>query len=331
MKNLIGITCYPVNEIQVKMLNDCIDSLKPLGYDIMVLSHYPIDVDTQKKVNFVHYDSDNPFLPSEMNQHNFLITELFESKIFNSGHALAISKNMNTLFNFAQNMDYDYCICVEFDCKFNEDDILKISELIDNMKFNNKKASVFNPTSHIVASCHYENDGPNYCETCFFISQPKFFLDTFRPPRNINEWLNNDMCYTLEITLCNKLKYFESDVQFIDSYSNEYFNKSNMNQHRYGMFNCDIIYNEKKPNIPILLINNIHDEKYKVDIFKNGKHLSTVNCDVIGLWSYFPFEFDNSIIETVIYQNDVYLETKKFELSFDKIEIYKKKGIISFK
>lgn len=331
MKNLIGITCYPVNEIQVKMLNDCIDSLKPLGYDIMVLSHYPIDVDTQKKVNFVHYDSDNPFLPSEMNQHNFLITELFESKIFNSGHALAISKNMNTLFNFAQNMDYDYCICVEFDCKFNEDDILKISELIDNMKFNNKKASVFNPTSHIVASCHYENDGPNYCETCFFISQPKFFLDTFRPPRNINEWLNNDMCYTLEITLCNKLKYFESDVQFIDSYSNEYFNKSNMNQHRYGMFNCEIIYNEKKPNIPILLINNIHDEKYKVDIFKNGKHLSTVNCDVIGLWSYFPFEFDNSIIETVIYQNDVYLETKKFELSFDKIEIYKKKGIISFK
>ena len=47
MKNLIGITCYPINETQVKMLNDCIDSLKPLGYDIMVLSHYPIDMDIQ--------------------------------------------------------------------------------------------------------------------------------------------------------------------------------------------------------------------------------------------------------------------------------------------
>ena len=134
MKNLIGITCYPVNDIQVKMLNDCIDSLKPLGFDIMVLSHYSIDMDIQKKVNFVHYDSDNSFLPSEMAQHNFLITNFFESKIFNGGHSLAISKNINTLFNFAQNMDYDYCICVEFDCKFNEDDILKISKLIDNMK-----------------------------------------------------------------------------------------------------------------------------------------------------------------------------------------------------
>jgi hypothetical protein len=331
MKNLIGITCYPINETQVKMLNDCIDNLKPLGYDIMVLSHYPIDMDIQKKVNFVHYDSDNPFLPSEMNQHNFLVTEFFESKVFNSGHALAISKNMNTLFNFAQNMDYDYCICVEFDCKFNEDDILKISTLINNMKLNNKKATVFNPTNHIVASCHYENDGPNYCETCFFISQPKFFLDTFRPPRNINEWLNNDMCYTLEITLCNKLKHFESDVEFINSYSNEYFSKSDINQHRYGMFNCEIIYNEKNPNVPILLINNIHNEKYKIDIFKNGKHFSTVNCDVVGFWSYFPFEFDDSIIETIIYQNNLYLETKKFELSLNKIENYKKKGVISFK
>jgi hypothetical protein len=331
MKNLIGITCYPINETQVKMLNDCIDSLKPLGYDIMVLSHYPIDMDIQKKVNFVHYDSDNPFLPLEMNQHNFLVTEFFESKVFNSGHALAISKNMNTLFNFAQNMDYDYCICVEFDCKFNEDDILKISTLINNMKLNNKKATVFNPTNHIVASCHYENDGPNYCETCFFISQPKFFLDTFRPPRNINEWLNNDMCYTLEITLCNKLKHFESDVEFINSYSNEYFSKSDMNQHRYGMFNCEIIYNEKNPNVPILLIINIHNEKYKIDIFKNGKHFSTVNCDVVGFWSYFPFEFDDSIIETIIYQNNLYLETKKFELSLNKIENYKKKGVISFK
>ena len=134
MKNLIGITCYPINDIQVKMLDDCINSLKPLGYDIMVLSHYPIDINIQKKVNFVHYDSDNPFLPSEMTQHNFLVTDFFESKVFNSGHALAISKNMNTLFNFAQSLDYDYCICVEFDCKFNEEDVQKIPKLINDMR-----------------------------------------------------------------------------------------------------------------------------------------------------------------------------------------------------
>lgn len=331
MKNLIGITCYPINERQVKMLNECIDSLKPLGYDIMVLSHCPIDIDIQRKVNHVHYDSDNPFLPPEMNQHNFLVTDFFESKVFNSGHALAISKNMNTLYNFAQNMDYDYCICIEFDCKFNEDDVQKIPTLIDNMRLNNKKALVFNPSNHIVASCHYEENGPNYCETCFIISQPKFFLDTFRPPRNMNEWLNNDMCYTLEITLNNKLKHFESDVEFVDSYSYDFFSKSSMNQHRYGLFNCDIIYNEKNPNNPILLINNIHNDKYKVEIFKNGEHISTVNSDCDGHWSYFPFVFDNSIVETVIYQNDLYLETKKFELSIDKIESHRKKGVISFK
>lgn len=331
MKNLIGITCYPINDIQVKMLNECIDSLKPLGYDIIILSHYPIDIDIQKKVKFVHYDSDNPQLPSEMTQHNFLVTDSFESKIFNSGHALAISKNMNTLYNFAQNMDYDYCICVEFDCKFNENDVLKIPRLLENMKLSDKKALVFNPSNHIVASCHYEKDGPNYCETCFIISQPKFFLDTFRPPRNLNEWLNNDMCYTLEITLCDKLKHFKDDVVFIDSFSNEYFDKSNMNQHRYGLFNCEVIYNEKNPKIPILLINNLHNEKYRVEIFKNGELLSTENHEISGSWSYFQFEFDNSIIETVIYQNGLHLETRRFELSTNNIEQHRKKGVITFK
>lgn len=331
MKNLIGITCYPTNERQVKMLNECIDSLLPLGYDIMVLSHYPIGIDIQKKVNYVHYDSDNPFLPSEITPHNFLTTDFFESKVFNSGHALAISKNMNTLFNFAHNMNYDYCICVEFDCTFDKVDLEKIPKLIGDMKISNKKATIFNPSNHIVASCHYEVYGPNYAETCFFISQPKFFLDSFRPPSNMNEWMNNNMCYTLEITLHNKLNNFKSDVEFIDSYTSDYFNLSKMNQHRYGLFNCDIVYNEKNPNNPILLINNIHDDRYKVEIFKNGTHLSTVISEARGHWTYFPFEFDDSVVETVIYQNDLYLETKRFILSLDKLDTFIKKGVIIFK
>lgn len=333
MKNLIGITCYPVNDTQIKMLNECIDSLKPLGYDIMVLSHYPIDPDIQRKVNFVHYDADNPLLPPHINQHNFLKTDTFESKIFNSGHALAISKNMNSLFSFAQNMDYDYCICVEFDCTFHLSDVFKIQDLVEDLKMKNKKAAVFNPSSHIVASCHYEENGPYYCETCFFISQPKFFMDKFRPPRNMNEWLNNNMCYTLEITLHNKLKIYQSDVDFIDSYTSEYFDKSNMNQHRYGLFNCEVVYNETSPDCPILLVNNLSSSELtkNVKVYLNGDLIRDIESSP-GTWFYLPLLLDGSSLKYEVNSNGYLESSREVILSLGLVETLKEKlSCIKFK
>lgn len=333
MKNLIGITCYPINDTQIKMLNECIDSLKPLGYDIMVLSHYPIDLDIQRKVNFVHYDADNPLLPPYINQHNFLKTDTFESKIFNSGHALAISKNMSSLFSFAQNMDYDYCICVEFDCTFHLDDVFKIQDLIEDLKSKDKKTVVFNPSRHIVASCHYEENGPYYCETCFFISEPKFFIDKFSPPRNMKEWLNNNMCYTLEITLYDKLKLYKSDVEFIDLYTSEYFNKSNMNQHRYGLFNCEVVYNETDPGSPVLLVNNLSssDLSKNVKVYLNDGLISDT-ISFPGTWFYLPLSLDGSSLKYEVI-SDGYTElSKELTLSPDLVESLREKlSCIRFK
>jgi hypothetical protein len=113
-------------------------------------------------------------------------------------------------------MGYDFCLCVEFDCFFSSDDLSKIPDLIDEMVSKQRKSLVFNPQSHHVSSCNYEEIGPYYCETCFFISEPKFFLNSFAPPKDLSEWVNNHMCYTLEISLFDKLKNYPDLVEFKD-------------------------------------------------------------------------------------------------------------------
>jgi hypothetical protein len=59
MKNIIIIGTYPNDSYKLDMLNDCINRVKPLGYDIMIVSHYPIPEEIQSKVNYVLYDSEN--------------------------------------------------------------------------------------------------------------------------------------------------------------------------------------------------------------------------------------------------------------------------------
>jgi hypothetical protein len=58
-KDIIIIGAYPNRSHKMEMLRECIKRVKPLGYDIMVVSHYPIPEDIQREVDYVIYDKEN--------------------------------------------------------------------------------------------------------------------------------------------------------------------------------------------------------------------------------------------------------------------------------
>lgn len=63
MRECFAITTYCNSDEKVKILNNTIDNLKQFNIDIIIHAHYPLNVDTQKKVNLYYYSSDNPILP----------------------------------------------------------------------------------------------------------------------------------------------------------------------------------------------------------------------------------------------------------------------------
>ena len=58
-KDVIIIGTYPNQPHKVDMLRDCIDRVRPLGYDILVVSHFPLPTDIQESVEYVIYDKEN--------------------------------------------------------------------------------------------------------------------------------------------------------------------------------------------------------------------------------------------------------------------------------
>ena len=95
MKNLFIIDTYPVSPKQEEILIECIEKLKFLKWDILLVSHLPIKTEIQEMVDYLIYDKDNTFLPSSITPFNwFEIGENLKVKILNGGHTLQICRNM---------------------------------------------------------------------------------------------------------------------------------------------------------------------------------------------------------------------------------------------
>ena len=137
MKNLFIIDTYPVSPKQEEILIECIEKLKFLKWDILLVSHLPIKTEIQEMVDYLIYDKDNTFLPSNITPFNwFEIGGNLKVEILNGGHTLPICRNMFNSIKFAEDNYYDFFFFLEFDNLFSESDLLKFNDKYS--KYRNK-------------------------------------------------------------------------------------------------------------------------------------------------------------------------------------------------
>jgi hypothetical protein len=113
MSEIVCLNCYPDTKAKVKMLNDCINAT-PGEYDICVSSHWPIPVATQRSINFVAYDSNDPLvemdIPMYYASNEFKCVYSIKSKY----HGLAIYRNLFNVVNLLSR-SYDVLHMIEAD------------------------------------------------------------------------------------------------------------------------------------------------------------------------------------------------------------------------
>lgn len=144
MKDLILITAYCPDDKREDILRNLVTSLQDYKnlFDIMVVSHTPIPVDIQKKVEFCFYDKKNEILtdwdllnqPWFIPEGNRRIQSSFLSK---KNTHLAIWRLMILGFSNAKNLGYSKVHHLEYDCEINE-----VSELIENSNLLNENNTV---------------------------------------------------------------------------------------------------------------------------------------------------------------------------------------------
>lgn len=333
MKKLFIVDGYPKTKKQIQLLEDCIQSILPIGWDILLVSHCPVPTEIQEMVTYCIYDRNNLFVPPHISPHIYSSNDLFDFKVYLGGHALAITINMFNGFKFAQNYGYDFCYFMAFDSVLDSKDLDKLEDLVYRMESQDKSMIVFNPDNFIVRDCYYKEEGKFFYETLLFGAKVDQFLERFNPPRNLDEWMSNDMCYNLESCLYHKYKDLKEECIIVPTFVDEYLSSSKINSHRFGVFVCDVVHNEGNPESPILLINNLQESNTtkQIKIYINEEMVSSMDS-YPGTWYYLPLSIDDSLLRIEILENEILESAETIKLSSELPELLRNKlSYIKFK
>jgi hypothetical protein len=118
-EDLIYVTAHCPTEEQEKKLEECINSIEKIGYDIALVSHTHIPLNIQKKCKYYIYDHFNDISEDEnlLSPIYFYFSDkTIVSKYFQKYfYGFAIFRMINLVTNLAINFGYKKLHYIEYD------------------------------------------------------------------------------------------------------------------------------------------------------------------------------------------------------------------------
>ena len=124
-KELIVIGTYPDTKVREDLTIACIESARKLGRDIMLVSHYPVELHVQKMVDYYVYDAHNPLTHHSYynrftrSQEDYSVEMRIEG---NSNQSLTVLTNLINAGKAAKGFGYSKMFYVTFDHVIDERD-----------------------------------------------------------------------------------------------------------------------------------------------------------------------------------------------------------------
>lgn len=256
MKKILIISTYPNYDFKLDTLDKCIDSLKPLNYDIMIVSHFPLPTHIQEKVKFYIYDSNNILLPPEYSTFNWLSNASFEIKINQRGHNLAILTNIKNGLTNAKLYGYEFFYFLESDNIFDVNEVEKLEDLRLLMDSNNKKMIFFNQSWNSNGRYH------EIYETLIFGGSTDYFIENYSIPNDVDEYVNlfskvttDIKNITLELQFFLTLSNFKEEFLIIKKTTSDFFNRSIINKYSISS-RFEIVSNNIDDSLILFLLNS---------------------------------------------------------------------------
>jgi len=318
-KKIHIIDAYAITEDKLTILRKCIESVKKMGGDIMLVSHCSFPEDIIKSVNYYIFDSDNRFNDNNVFGYQLGENIKIEKNIYKS-HEFTIVKSMRNAMNMAHQLNYEYFQFTEFDHIYSNIDIVEISRLEEKMMTEDKNFLFFMPPT-----AQFGNIVGKFYDTCFFMGSIKKFIDKFNNffPLTIEEYNK-----TLAKMFPNCLEHFfyqmfkDENSLIINDYVKSYFKSSDINLSSWASSQVDIYIDNN--NLPYLVVNNRDAIKHRYIIGINGE-VKTV--DLFYDFNITPLT-KNSDIYVEIFYDGVLIDTKYLTYDENKHNEYKLIGAI---
>ena len=182
----IVIGAYPNLKRRVELTKQCIESVKALGRKIILVSHYPVDQEIQKMVDYYVYDKHNPLTTHSYytlfyNRSSDYDVDLNINGLHNGNQSLTVLTNMFNGFKHAKEHGIKRLFYLTFDVIIDPRDLPIINESFSSIT-NGKKA-------YLAANPSPFNYGIQTNGMTFDVD---FFLNTFDDVRDVDTY--NRIC-----------------------------------------------------------------------------------------------------------------------------------------
>ena len=212
-EEIIIIGTYPNLKSRVQLTKDTIDSLKPLGRKILLISHYPVDDEIQRMVDYYIFDSENPLCHHSYYTRFYRNTNDFNVEVNINGlkysnQSLTVLVNMFTSAKFAKSLGFKSLFYSTYDVILDERDIPTIEKGFEEV---NSSYKAYLGSLNTPFGKGIQTNGMFY--------NIDFFLNTFDDVRNSEAY--NKACELsgcqnfLEDYLIKKLKNVMGQVNLI--------------------------------------------------------------------------------------------------------------------
>lgn len=314
MKNVIIINSYANTIERRSVLINCINKLKRLNIDIILISNYQDDTYVQSLTDCYLYDVDNFLLPKDKSPLNWFADSEETVHVFHGGNSYIVYKHICASISFAKNLQYKNFFYLEFDVDFSDLDIDKI-DFILNKQLDDKKMWM----------CNFNSFGRLSIESRLFAGNVEFFLDNFVMVKSIEDWYKKhpfaSSSETLEYILPQLVNHINESIHFTNMSVGEFFNNS-----KFDIFSAysfvNLAYNVEKKSEPLLFI-----------ITNKGKYEVLINNQVIvnrdysrGEWIKCKFTISNDISNLKVLFNDFIVFEENVTL--ENIENFKNKCVL---
>jgi hypothetical protein len=174
---------YPNIKDRVQWTKDTINSLKPLGRKIILVSHYPVDADIQRMVDYYIYDAHNPlthhsYYTRFYNDHPDYFAEININGLKDSNQSLTVLTNMFNGAKAAKELGFNRFFYTTYDVVLDDADIPAVN---DAFKTDKKLYAATLPTPQGLG-----------IQTNGILFNTDFFLKEFDDVRTPEEW--NAVC-----------------------------------------------------------------------------------------------------------------------------------------
>ena len=314
MKNVIIINSYANTDHRRNVLIDCINKLKKLNIDIILISNYQDDSHVQSLTDYYIYDSDNFLLPKDKSPLNWFADDKESVHVFHEGTSYIVYKNICTSISFAKNLQYKKFLYLEFDVDFSESDIDKIDIILNQCLVDAK-----------MWMCNFESYDIPSIESRLFAGNIDFFLENFILVKSIDDWYNkypfSTTSDTLENILPKLVNHTNESIYATNTSVGEFFNSSKFNICSALSF-INIAYNVENKFEPLLFIIT---KTGKYNILINDETIVNKNC-LHNEWMKTRFTISDDLSNLKVLFNDSVVFEENINL--ENIENFKNKCVV---